>query len=770
MDPNHAHHAVGVDPSYDNSVTSSGYPPDLVTPSGYPDNTYAQNPDAYAQNPDNAYGENPATYPHDSVAAQHPAVDIAALMASNAELVEQVNRMRLGYNTEAQRDAVQAQRDAACAEAQTLASQMAATIARLERLESASKAQPVHERTRDPRVRPTPSKATSSNAPPAHAQPAAKPTATKEPPATPKPASDTRRRSKTPNDSQPNPSPKPSRPSPQTSRASSSTNPPRSSPKPSDSSANGARKSPQTSRTSSSTNPPRSSPKPLGSSANGARKSSGSASPPSASSSKGKNGTKQGTPRKLAEHQMLEGDIDIQAQSFKTTFQTHIRFLTGSLDSTSTPPSATPAVVEQFGLRFEGLTVTELRRTGQIGSPLIDPSKVKVGISVEDSIRSKNQIVRAFFQLEESALLHVKAYLAKLGITVWAVDFRQSPWSMYNTAMRMCAIDTFRYLLTGTYYDFLHPDTRYIKDSGLMWKLEIRAEGSNRLNAERNKASQARGRLYGTRHAYLTDTKAPKRLQLLFAPKATSDDESTPLGPQALAREERSEAADRVIRKVDRLIIEDLRADGKTRATNNRERRRAPPFGQRNSGNFQEVPKEMPIQYYKPDWFNERPPQARAKLAAKLIVVFAPDTQDFFSCRGDNLLSQQELTEKFGAAVFADYDLDFGTADAEASGEGAGEGVDANDEGEGDSVGSEDSDDEAETSDPGSVASFIVENGGSDGEQDDEQDDAMDGDDAASGEEQGGDQDGAWDGQEAFAAEYDINMTDEIFGDGNDTD
>ncbi|KAJ7088182.1 hypothetical protein C8R44DRAFT_581303, partial [Mycena epipterygia] len=123
---------------------------------------------------------------------------------------------------------------------------------------------------------------------------------------------------------------------------------------------------------------------------------------------------------------------------------------------------------------------------------------------------SKNRIVRAFFQLEESALLHVKAYLAKLGITVWAVDFRQSPWSMYNTAMRMCAIDTFRYLLTGTYYDFLHPDTRYIKDSGLMvrlydhfvhrylydkWKLEIRAEGSNRLNAERNKASQARGRV-----------------------------------------------------------------------------------------------------------------------------------------------------------------------------------------------------------------------------------------------------------------------------------
>ncbi|KAJ7659477.1 hypothetical protein B0H17DRAFT_1212871 [Mycena rosella] len=40
----------------------------------------------------------------------------------------------------------------------------------------------------------------------------------------------------------------------------------------------------------------------------------------------------------------------------------------------------------------------------------------------------------------------------------------------------------------------------------------------------------------------------------------------------------------------------------------------------------------------------------------------------------------------FGDAVFADYDLDFGTADAEASNEGVGEGIDADDEGEGDIV------------------------------------------------------------------------------------
>ncbi|KAJ7089082.1 hypothetical protein C8R44DRAFT_648955, partial [Mycena epipterygia] len=180
----------------------------------------------------------------------------------------------------------------------------------------------------------------------------------------------------------------------------------------------------------------------------------------------------------------------------------HIRFLWGCLNFASAPSSATPGIVQQFERRFQGLTVTELKRKGEIGIPIIDPSQVKV-----NSIRSKNRIVRAFFQLEESAILHVKAYLAKLGIVTWAIDFSQSPYSMYNAAMHMCAIDTFRFLIAGTYYDFLHPDTSFIKDSALLvrlydhfvhrymfdkWKVEIRMPGSNEINAERNKISQAR--------------------------------------------------------------------------------------------------------------------------------------------------------------------------------------------------------------------------------------------------------------------------------------
>jgi hypothetical protein len=75
----------------------------------------------------------------------------------------------------------------------------------------------------------------------------------------------------------------------------------------------------------------------------------------------------------------------------------------------------------------------------------------------------------------------------------------------------------------------------------------------------------------------------------MFITKATSDTETTPQGIVALAREERSEAADQLVRKVDRLIVQDLVDDGKTRLANLRKARRVPPYGQREAGQFQEV-------------------------------------------------------------------------------------------------------------------------------------------------------------------------------------
>ncbi|KAJ6616752.1 hypothetical protein B0H10DRAFT_2434807 [Mycena sp. CBHHK59/15] len=174
----------------------------------------------------------------------------------------------------------------------------------------------------------------------------------------------------------------------------------------------------------------------------------------------------------------------------------------------------------------------------------------------------------------------------------------------------------------------------------------------------------------------------------MFALKVTSDDENTPKGPRVLAREERVPDADRLIRTVDKFIVQDLLEEGKKYLAKIRGSRAAPPLKERNPFIFLEIPKGMPIQFYDADWFNNRPPHARAKLAAQLIVAFVPNDPGFLSGRGDNGL----------------------TIDG---GDGEDSGALANSDDSGESVGSHDSNDE---SDGESVGSFITDDEGVVGE------------------------------------------------------
>ncbi|KAK7041368.1 hypothetical protein R3P38DRAFT_3180083 [Favolaschia claudopus] len=131
---------------------------------------------------------------------------------------------------------------------------------------------------------------------------------------------------------------------------------------------------------------------------------------------------------------MLRTDIDEEAQTFKVLY-IHlfaVPVVTEFLRILPCKPMSASSRVFRFELRFNGATVKELKRTGVYGSQVINPSEVKLGLEPK---------------LGEGVLLFIKGYLAKLGINEWAVDFTQSPYSIYNTAMRICAVDTFRFLV-----------------------------------------------------------------------------------------------------------------------------------------------------------------------------------------------------------------------------------------------------------------------------------------------------------------------------------
>lgn len=170
----------------------------------------------------------------------------------------------------------------------------------------------------------------------------------------------------------------------------------------------------------------------------------------------------------------------------------------------------------------------------------------------------------------------------------------------------------------------------------------------------------------------------------------------------------------------------------------------------------------MPIQYYSPSYFNNLPPQIRAQLAANLIVCFPPGTTDFFSRRGEDAkLSIEQLTEKYGEAVFADYDLDFAPEEDDPDVLSDEENVDIDEEGEGDSVGSQDSDEDAGESDAGSVKDFFDDAGASMNEDADYDEDAED--EGVADAEDSDEDEGALDD------DHNMDLEAEIFGSDSDS-
>ncbi|KAJ7325917.1 hypothetical protein DFH08DRAFT_816995 [Mycena albidolilacea] len=680
-------------------VTPSGYPQDpnhpalVVDGDGYYTAAHTDTPlqhgaDANADaSPQYGYPDAaPQQGYSDAGPPQLSLADQARLVQENADLAGLVEKMRIEYHGPVQLDmkALRAERDASAAaaraaqaEAAETARQMQETIARLE----AERAQ----RTRDPRVKPA-SKAAST-------------------PSKPVPKTST-----TPSKPAPKATSTPSKPAPKASKGAPSSSKAKGTP----ASSKGKGKANATPLPSKSKASPTPSPAPPRSSSNG----------PSSSSKAGNKKEK-----KPAEHQMFNDDISPEAKALKAVFHPHIRFIWNLLDTNAAPTSASPEDVKHFNLRFAGKTVAQLQRLGEVGCLLLNPGDVKFRLDVRVAISSRNKTLQAFAQVEDSAILFVRSYFAKLGLSTWAVDYTQTPYSPYNTVMRMAAIETFRFMITASAYDFLHPDTSCVNDVALLtrlydhfvhrymfdkWKVEIRRPGGNQLAGVRNKLSQARTRNFKVRDTFLKDNNVRARLRRMFSAQATSDTETTSQGPVALAREERSEDADTLVRQVDQLIVNSHFAAGNSRSAHLRNARRVPPFGHRNPGLLGRLPKKMPIQYYSPSYFNNLPPQIGAQLAAKLIVCFPPGTTDFFSRRGEDAkLSIEQLIEKYGEAVFAAYDLDFAPEEDDPDILSDEENVDIDEEGEGDSVGSQDSDEDAGESDPGSVNDFLDDAGAS---------------------------------------------------------
>jgi hypothetical protein len=86
-------------------------------------------------------------------------------------------------------------------------------------------------------------------------------------------------------------------------------------------------------------------------------------------------------------------------------------------------------------------------------------------------MKSRGTVPRQILMVEEHILEYIQACLAKFGLICWCPDLRQSPYSLYNCACRIIALDTFKQALVSHAYMHLKPNTAYASDMVLLTKL-----------------------------------------------------------------------------------------------------------------------------------------------------------------------------------------------------------------------------------------------------------------------------------------------------------
>ncbi|KAF7779052.1 hypothetical protein Agabi119p4_3402 [Agaricus bisporus var. burnettii] len=388
--------------------------------------------------------------------------------------------------------------------------------------------------------------------------------------------------------------------------------------------------------------------------------------------------------RKLAEHQLSSKDIPPGATKLKDSLELHIRMLWGHLSATTKPPEVNRSQLAEFNARFaENLNDSELAQICKDSQPLISPSLVQVQASIPLTVAtSQSRILSGARRLEEFLLEYIQATTSKFGLTQWCPDLSQSAGSVYNSACRIIALETFRQavsgqqyrlgsaekflknmpLLIGIYNGFVHYRMRKIFDREMLYP------GRTKQLAANNPAYQNRYRLCQSRIEFAR-ANGYKRYLKYLDPKATSDDEADPQGSRVngrpvhfiKVRRERSVAFNTWIRLLDRERELAAMYEGKTFR---QDRIRTMPDNPDESA-FPLLPLNMPLDYYDPTFFNFLQPNLRKRIAGAYPTVgLLPEVSHSFG-RGpngkphkDERLGEKAFNKKYRENVLLRYRLD----------------------------------------------------------------------------------------------------------------
>ena len=143
----------------------------------------------------------------------------------------------------------------------------------------------------------------------------------------------------------------------------------------------------------------------------------------------------------------------------------HIRILWALLDAKAVPQDPSAELLRLFSAWFSN--EADLFSTRDSGPELIPRHLILVGTAMS---AAKGRIAGQARLIEEHMLGYIQACLSRFGMQRWCPDLRQSAYSLYNSACRIIAIDTFKQALISHTYIHISPNTIYASNMDILIK------------------------------------------------------------------------------------------------------------------------------------------------------------------------------------------------------------------------------------------------------------------------------------------------------------
>ncbi|TFK20877.1 hypothetical protein FA15DRAFT_561144, partial [Coprinopsis marcescibilis] len=247
----------------------------------------------------------------------------------------------------------------------------------------------------------------------------------------------------------------------------------------------------------------------------------------------------------------------------------------------------------------------------------------------------------------------------------WGPNFQESLYSLFNLAIRIIALDTFKQALTASAYSFLGTTGTHANNMDVLLKIydhivhycfcllymkDGHNPGSVEAAGKANPQYQASGRLTKDRIKFLKHNAYPQQYQDLIDSKATSDDELDPKGSRVNGRAvcfiakqpERSAKAEAFICKLDKLceLAAQLQSQQHTDLCV------VPPANEQNISHYLAIPFGMPLDYFDPQFYNTIPHHMHAWAAVRSVTIL-PDPALSFTDHPDERLSDSAFNKKY---------------------------------------------------------------------------------------------------------------------------